>query len=347
MKIAVDKGIKSFEKIITSINGFNKIEFEYLETQEITNDKLKDTEALFIRSTTSVDKALLKNTKIKIVGSATAGIDHLDTKYLNNMDIKWFCAEGSNSLSVVNYVMSAICYLMSENLFNINDSVGIVGYGNIGKKLKFALDTFSITNSVYDPFLDHDFLSNINTIKECDLISLHIPLTHKTLFPTLKLVDQAFIGDISNKTLINTSRGGIVDEQSLLKSSKVTYISDVWINEPTPSREIIDYSLLSTPHIAGHSFNGKLNGTLYLIQRLQEFLDMDKSMVFENIKKMNRLSEVIKLTEPYNIDTFYSEYPINEESSTFKKAYLGDHKDFKAIFESSRSKHYYRKDIEI
>jgi erythronate-4-phosphate dehydrogenase len=70
-----------------------------------------------------------------------------------------------------------------------------------------------------------------------------------------------------------------------LKNSKVTYISDVWINEPTPSREIIDYSLLSTPHIAGHSFNGKLNGTLYLIQRLQEFLDMDKSMVFENIKK--------------------------------------------------------------
>ena len=347
MKIAVDKGIKSFEKIITSINGFNEIEFEYLETQEITNDKLKDTEALFIRSTTSVDKALLKNTKIKIVGSATAGIDHLDTKYLNTKDIKWFCAEGSNSLSVVNYVMSAICYLMSENLFNIDDSVGIVGYGNIGKKLKFVLDTFSITNSVYDPFLDHDFLSNINTIKECDLISFHVPLTHKTLFPTFKLVDQAFIDDISNKTLINTSRGGIVDEQSLLKSSKVNYISDVWINEPTPSREIIDYSLLSTPHIAGHSFNGKLNGTLYLIKRLQEFLDIDKSLGFENNKKMNYLSEVIKLTEPYNTDAFCSEYPINEESSSFKRAYLGGHEDLRAIFESSRSNHYFRKDIEI
>ena len=347
MKIAVDKGIKSFEKIITSINGFDEIEFEYLQTQEITNDKLKDTEALFIRSTTSVDKALLKNTKIKIVGSATAGIDHLDTKYLNTKDIKWFCAEGSNSLSVVNYVMSAICYLKRENLFNINDNVGIVGYGNIGKKLKFVLDTFSITNSVYDPFLDHDFLSNINTIKECDLISLHVPLTHKTLFPTFKLVDQVFIDDISNKTLINTSRGGIVDEQSLLKNSKVNYISDVWINEPTPSKEIIDYSLLSTPHIAGHSFNGKLNGTLYLIKRLQEFLDMDKSMVFENNKKMNCLSEAIKLTEPYNIDTFYSEYPIKQESSKFKKAYLGEQEDFKAIFESSRSNHYFRKDIEI
>ena len=347
MKIAVDKGIKSFEKIITSINGFDEIEFEYLHTQEITNDKLKDTEALFIRSTTSVDKDLLKNTKIKIVGSATAGIDHLDIKYLNTKNIKWFCAEGSNSLSVVNYVMSAICYLKSENLFNINNSVGIVGYGNIGKKLKFFLDTFSITNSVYDPFLDHDFLCNINSIKECDLISLHIPLTHKTLFPTFKLVDQAFIDDISNKTLINTSRGGIVDEQSLLKNSKVNYISDVWISEPTPSREIIDYSLLSTPHIAGHSFNGKINGTLYLIKRLQDFIHLDELTIFENDKKMNCLSEVIKINEPYSLEAFYSEYPISKESSSFKRAYLGDHDNSKAIFESSRSNHYFRKDIEI
>ena len=347
MKIVVDRGIKSFEKIISSINGFDEVEFLYLETQEITNDKLKDTEALFIRSTTLVNKALLKNTKIKIVGSATAGIDHLDIKYLNNKNVKWFCAEGSNSLSVVNYVMSAISYLKSENLFNINDSVGIVGYGNIGKKLKFVLDTFSITNSVYDPFLDHDFLSNINTIKECDLISLHVPLTHKNLFPTFKLVDQVFIDDISNKTLINTSRGGIVNEESLLKNNKVNYISDVWINEPTPSREIIDYSLLSTPHIAGHSFNGKINGTLYLIKRLQEFLLIDKSIVLENNKKMKGLSEVITLQEPYSIEAFYSEYPINDESSSFKENYTRNLHDSRVTFESCRSNHYFRKDILI
>jgi hypothetical protein len=105
--------------------------------------------------------------------------------------------------------------------------------------------------------------------------------------------------------------------------------------------------LLSTPHIAGHSFNGKINATLYLIKRLQEFLDIDKSMVFENNKKMNYLSEVIKLAEPYNIDAFYSEYPISKESSSFKKAYLGDHDKLKATFEISRSSHSYRKDIEI
>ena len=346
MKIVVDRGIKSFEKIVTSINGFDEVEFLYLETQDITNDKLKDIEALFIRSTTSVDKALLKNTKIKIVGSATAGIDHLDTEYLNKEDIKWFWAEGSNSLSVVNYVMSAICYLKSENLFNINDRVGIVGYGNIGKKLKAVLDTFSITNAVYDPFLDHDFLCNISTIKECDLISLHVPLTFKNPFPTIRLVDQVFLDDISNKTLINTSRGGIVNEESLLKNNKVNYISDVWINEPTPNKKIIDYSLLATPHIAGHSYNGKINGTLYLIKRLQELLHIDESVIFENNKKMKGLSEVIRLKEPYSLEAFYSEYPISKESSSFKRSYLGDLDDLKVTFESSRTNHYFRRDIQ-
>ena len=345
MKIVVDRGIKSFEKIVTSINGFDEVEFLYLETQEITNDKLKDIEALFIRSTTSVDKALLKNTKIKIVGSATAGIDHLDTEYLNKKNIKWFWAEGSNSLSVVNYVMSAICYLKSENLFNINDRVGIVGYGNIGKKLKAVLDTFSITNAVYDPFLDHDFLCNISIIKECDLISLHVPLTFKNPFPTIRLVDKVFLDDISNKTLINTSRGGIVNEESLLKNNKVNYISDVWINEPTPSREIIDYSLLSTPHIAGHSYNGKINGTLYLIKRLQEFLLIDEPTVLENHKKMKGLSEVITMQEPYSLEAFYSEYPINDESSSFKENYSRNLHDSRVTFESCRSNHYFRKDI--
>ena len=132
-----------------------------------------------------------------------------------------------------------------------------------------------------------------------------------------------------------------------MKNNKVNYISDVWINEPTPSREIIDYSLLSTPHIAGHSFNGKINGTLYLIKRLQEFLLIDKSIVLENNKKMKGLSEVITLQEPYSIEAFYSEYPINDESSSFKENYSRNLYDSRVTFESCRSNHYFRKDILI
>lgn len=144
MKVVVDRGIKSFKNFISLLDGFNNIDFQYLETSDITNSKIKDAEILFIRSTTHVNKTLLNNTKIKIIGSATAGTDHIDQEYLDKNNIQWFYSPGSNALSVVNYVMASICYLNNNNLFSLNDIVGIVGCGNIGKKLKKTLDFFQL-----------------------------------------------------------------------------------------------------------------------------------------------------------------------------------------------------------
>ena len=347
MKVVVDRGIKSFKNFISLLDGFNNIEFQYLETSDITNNKIKDAEILFVRSTTHVNKSLLNNTKIKIIGSATAGTDHIDQEYLDKNNIQWFYSPGSNALSVVNYVMASICYLNNNNLFSLNDAVGIVGYGNIGKKLKKTLDLFSIKNVVYDPFLNYDFLSDINQIKDCDLISLHVPLTFDSSFPTFNLVDKAFMNEINNKILINTSRGGVVDEKSLMENNNVSYIADVWINEPTPNKEILDYSILATPHIAGHSINGKLNGTINLISHLQKFLKIDEFIRAENDKKIRNFSKSIKLSQPTSIQSYYFEYPVDKESSKFKKSYLSNSNDYRKTFESSRANHSHRRDIEI
>ena len=347
MKVIVDRGIKSFKNFISLLDGFNNIEFQYLETSDITNNKIKDAEILFVRSTTHVNKPLLNNTKIKIIGSATAGTDHIDQEYLDKNNIQWFYSPGSNALSVVNYVMASICYLNNNNLFSFNDAVGIVGYGNIGKKLKKTLDFFSIKNVVYDPFLNYDFLSKINKIKDCDLISLHVPLTFDSSFPTFNLVDKAFLNEINNKILINTSRGGVVDEKSIIENDNVTYISDVWINEPIPNKEILDYSILATPHIAGHSINGKLNGTINLISHLQKFLKIDEFIRAENDKKIRNFSKSIKLSQPKSIQPYYFEYPVDKESSKFKKSYLSNSDDYRKTFESSRANNSYRRDIEI
>ena len=157
--------------------------------------------------------------------------------------------------------MSAIQFLHEKGIFQSNDRIGIIGYGNIGSKLKRALDFFSFKNYIYDPFLEHNFLVNLKKIQTCDLISIHVPLTFDTNFPTSNLIDKSFLMEMNSKTLINTSRGGVVNEQDLIEFNKINYISDVWLNEPIPSKEIIDFSLISTPHIAGHSFDGKINGT--------------------------------------------------------------------------------------
>jgi erythronate-4-phosphate dehydrogenase len=347
MKVVVDKGIKSFKNFISLLDGFNNIEFQYLETSDITNKKIKDTEILFVRSTTDVNKTLLNNTKIKIIGSATAGTDHIDQEYLDKNNIQWFYSPGSNALSVVNYVMASICYLNNNNLFSLNDAVGIVGYGNIGKILKKTLDLFSIKNVAYDPFLNYDFLSDINQIKNCDLISLHVPLTFDSVFPTFNLVDKAFLNEINNKILINTSRGGVVDEKSLIENNNVSYIADVWINEPTPNKEVLDYSILATPHIAGHSINGKLNGTINLINHLQKFLKVDEFIRAENDKKIRNFSKSIKLSQSQGIQPYYFEYPVDKESSKFKKSYLSNSDDYRKTFENSRTNHLHRRDIEI
>jgi erythronate-4-phosphate dehydrogenase len=348
MKIIVDDGVKSFKEIIRLLRGFDSIEFEYLNSVNINSDILKNVDILIVRSTVKVNKLLLDKTKIKLVCSATAGKDHIDENYLKSKDINWFHCPGSNAESVVNYVMSAIQFLHEKGIFQSNNRIGIIGYGNIGSKLKRALDCFSFKNYVYDPFLEHDFLVNLKKIQKCDLISIHVPLTFDTNFPTSNLIDKSFLMEMSSKTLINTSRGGVVNEQDLIELKKINYISDVWLNEPIPSKEIIDYSLISTPHIAGHSFDGKINGTIKIINDLQNFLEIEKFNKIFNIEVLSGYLNNNKLDYQgdLSLESYKSNYDIETESNKFKKDYK--HSDNKlSVFLRSRANHFKRRDIKL
>ena len=300
MKVVVDKGIKSIQEIISLLNGFDAIELIFFNSSDIKNSNIKDADVLLVRSTVKVDELLLAGTNIKLIGSATAGIDHIDTDYLKKNYIKWFYAPGCNASSVVNYVMSSICFLKDKGIFDSTSSVGIIGYGNIGKKLKKALDYFSIENLIYDPFLNFEFLVDIEQIKNCNLITLHVPMTYKTEFPTYNMIDKFFLDNIQGKTLINTSRGGVVDESELIKLQNINYISDVWTDEPCPSNEVIEYALLATPHVAGHSTNGKINGTIMLIDFLQNHIEINndqKKLNLEIMKNFITSKDAVKEVE--------------------------------------------------
>jgi len=340
--------VKSFKEIIRLLRGFDSIEFEYLSSANINHNILKNADILIVRSTVKVNKLLLDKTKIKLVCSATAGKDHIDENYLKSKDINLFHCPGSNAESVVNYVMSAIQLLHEKGIFQSNDRIGIIGYGNIGSKLKRVLDYFSFKNYVYDPFLDHNFLANLKKIQTCDLISIHVPLTFDTNFPTSNLIDKSFLMEMNSKTLINTSRGGVVNEEDLIEFNKINYVSDVWLNEPIPSKEIIDFSLISTPHIAGHSFDGKINGTIKIINDLQNFLEIEKSNKIFNIEV---LSGYLNNNKPdyqgdLSLESYKLNYDIETESNIFKK----DYKNFgntASVFLKSRARHLNRRDIKI
>ena len=352
MKVVVDKGIKSIQEIISLLNGFDAVELIFFSSSDIKNSNIKDADVLLVRSTVKVDELLLAGTNIKLIGSATSGIDHIDTHYLKKNYIKWFYAPGCNASSVVNYVMSSICFLKDKGIFDSTSSVGIIGYGNIGKKLKKALDYFSIENLIYDPFLNFEYLVDIEQIKNCNLITLHVPMTYKTEFPTYNMIDEFFLDNIQGKTLINTSRGGVVDESELIKLRNINYISDVWTDEPCPSNEVIEYALLATPHVAGHSINGKINGTIMLIDFLQNHIEINndqKKLNLEIMKNFITSKDAVKEVESkVHINNYIKEYDIKLESDSFKTAYINSiTTNKKNTFEDARSKHLARKDIEI
>ena len=280
IKIAADSQIPNLEP---RLSEFFDAEYslQYFESDQLKSNDLKDIDALLVRSTVQVDQELCNNSPIQFVGSATAGINHLDTKYLNDQDIAWGHAPGCNAASVTHYVMAAIGELIQEGLFNVRQSVGIVGYGNIGKRLYQMLSALNIPVYAHDPFLTDPFLIEMDKILACDLITIHVPYSTEGAHPTRELINISHAKDLKDKILINTSRGGIVSEALVIESQDLIYISDVWLNEPTPSPAVIQKAFIATPHIAGYSIEGKLNGT--------SMIAMECARVFKCIKETSSL----------------------------------------------------------
>ena len=346
MKVVVDQDIKHFEEIVGLIDWLRPIDFIYAKSKDINSDLVKDAEVILVRSTVEVNQNLLNNSATKLVGSATAGFDHIDSKYLYKKNINWFHAPGCNSSSVVHYVLSCISFLVKNKLFDINNTVGIIGCGNVGSKLRIALNNLGIKNKTYDPFLDMDFLTNINDIKTCELISLHTPLTSNSKHPTQNMLDSTFIEILKNKILINTSRGGIVNESAVLKNKDLIYISDVWNNEPVPNKTLVDRSLIATPHIAGHSFDGKINGTIKLITKLLEYTNQEAEVI-NSLKIINNHFLLKNKDKTYlDINEYLNKYDVNDESNKFKRFYKDSaEEDREKTFKNLRSDHPMRRDV--
>ena len=280
IKIAADSQIPNLESRLSELFDA-EYSLQYFECDQLKPDDLKDIDALLVRSTVQVDEALCRGSQIKYVGSATAGRNHLDAKYLDNQNIAWSHAPGCNAYSVTHYVMAAIGELIQEGLFNVRQSVGIIGYGNIGKRLHQMLSALNIPVYAHDPFLTDTFLVEMDKILACDLITIHVPYLTEGAHPTRELINISHAKDLKDKILINTSRGGVVSEALVMESHDLIYIADVWLNEPTPSPAVIQKAFIASPHIAGYSIEGKLNGT--------SMIAMECARVFNCIKETSSL----------------------------------------------------------
>ncbi len=249
-------------------------------SHEIDNKLIRDKELLVARSETKVNRELLERTRVRFVGTTTIGTDHVDVDYLSSRGIGFASAPGCNANSVKEYVVAALLTLAVRHGFSLKGmTLGIVGVGNIGSKMVGAARALGMEVLQNDPPLqrqtgDPRFVSLDEALKS-DIITIHVPLT-KQGDATFHLFDENTIGRMRKSAfLINTSRGAVVKtaaiKQALENRSIAGAVLDVWEEEPNIDLELLNLVDIATPHIAGYSFDGKVNAVQMISTAACEF----------------------------------------------------------------------------
>ncbi len=339
MKLVID------ENIVQAREAFKDFgETTFLNGREITNEVLLDADVLIVRSITKVNEGLLKNTKVKFVGTATIGTDHIDQDYLQKNNIAFSSAAGCNSYSVTEYVFSAITHFANKYNFNISDkSIGVVGYGNIGTKIVKIAKTLGMTVVINDPPLERKSKENIfSSLEETlssDIVTFHVPLNKDGIDKTVRLLNEKNINLIKdNAILINSSRGPVVCnkilKERLEKKNNIHAVLDVWETEPNFDSELFGLLEIGTPHIAGYSFEGKLNGTKIIYDALSDFLKTEKTWkpLLERVKN-NRINISDNETEAEFFQKLFNKsYNIMDDDLSMRKS-IG-------MLDAEKSKHF-------
>ncbi len=250
---------------------------KFFPGRAITASEVKDAQILLIRSITQVNEALLKDSPVTFVGSASAGTDHIDSNYLRSRNIGFASAAGSNANSVAEYVIAGLLTLGQKLRFSLEGkTIGIIGVGNIGSLVKQKCQALGMVPILHDPPLAEAGKIDHRSLEETlgsDVVTLHTPLTTEGPYPTFHLLNEQTVRWLKPSAIfINASRGEVVDSEVLLHA--ITHkkigptILDVWENEPTINWSLFQASTLGTPHIAGHSLDGKANGTFMIYSAL-------------------------------------------------------------------------------
>jgi len=249
-----------------------------LPAERITPDVVRQADALLVRSVTKVDKALLSGSRVRFVATATIGFDHIDQGYLASQGIGFAYAPGSNARSVAEYVLAAIFTLAEKDGSRVTDKVlGIVGCGNVGGRLARLAEGIGMQVLRNDPPLarktgDRKYVP-IEALAEADIVTFHVPLKRSGPDPTYHMIGDGRLAALARGvTILNSSRGSVADSAALKRGVDGGQIGalvlDVWEGEPNIDADLLGRTHLATPHIAGYSYDGKINGTRMVMEAL-------------------------------------------------------------------------------
>ncbi len=277
MKIVADINMPALEETFGRHGELLKV-----AGRNLCRSELADADILLVRSVTQVNADLLAGTRVAFVGSATIGIDHLDTGWLQDNGIIWAHAPGCNANAAAQYALAMMwlaCDRLQQPFFQ--QSVGIVGRGNVGRRLEQLLRVLGIPVQACDPPLQEQGTTGLVSMDEAcanSIISLHVPLTTTGRYPSKHLLGPERLAALRPGTLlVNTSRGGVIEASALLthlRSGHLQAALDVWPDEPLIAPELLAAVTVGSPHIAGYSSEGKRAGTEMIYQAFCKALNI-------------------------------------------------------------------------
>lgn len=358
MKIVADKNIPFLKGVAESYG-----EVTYLSGADFTKEAIKEADALIVRTVTHFGKDLLEGSSVKLICTATIGYDHIDTAYCDAHNIKWTNAPGCNSGSVEQYIASVLVVMAQRKRFLLKDkTIGIVGVGNVGKKVALVCEALGMRVLKNDPPREKVEGSNefvhLDTIKkEADIITFHTPLTREGEYATYHLANQLFFESLGKTPIIiNAARGAIIDTTAIKKALTDKQIAgaiiDCWEKEPSIDLDYMNMVDIATPHIAGYSADGKGNATRMSLASIADFWALSKEplskIVIPQVENPvidwavldgNKLEKAILITydptddhnrlisNPYAFSTLRGNYPLRREYLSYTVKNVDDETD--------------------
>ncbi len=270
-------------------------------------DALPGAQALIVRNRTQVDAALLAGApSLRVVGRLGVGLDNIDVEACRERGIRVIPAAGANARSVAEYVVTTAALLLrgaygssaqvaagqwprarlSEGREALGKTLGLVGFGDIGRQAAALAQAFGMQVAAFDPMLAADdpvwartgvrSVALDTLLAQSDAVSLHVPL----VAATRHLLDaQRIAGMKRGAVLINTARGGVVDEAALAQALRDGHLGgaalDVFEHEPLPAGSVLADvpNLILTPHIGGVTQEANARVSMMIAQQVRQTLE--------------------------------------------------------------------------
>lgn len=276
MKIVADKHIPFLEGVFEPY-----AEVVYIDGRAINHDDIIDADALIIRTRTICNADLLDGTKVRMIATATIGMDHIDLDYCREHGIEVHNAEGCNAGGVLQYVFSALYGVAARKGIKLDDAtIGIVGVGHVGKKVEEMARHLGFKVLLCDPpraaaeggdgFCSLEFL-----LANSQVVTMHVPLDETTR----GMADEDFFMLMPPGSIfINAARGEVIDDEALIQAIPKlgAVVIDTWNHEPDVNRDLLEMVDIATPHIAGYSYQGKQNATASAVQSVARHFGIEQ-----------------------------------------------------------------------